>query len=279
MDKKIFDNFFELYSENVDNADKNSYFWKLSDKIILEIIKKEILNIANKDSIIFDAGGGSGCWTVKMSNKLKANFVIYDRSEHMLKKAKINIKHANLQNKVKIICGDLINIKKYKTGAVDFIVSIYSPISFVYDYQKAFSEMYRILKPGGKIIIMAHGFYNALYSKINNYFASVIELNNLSKKHIVKWSKSVPDLITYSKESISKELIRAGFLIENNFGIPVFVQPGLEDFDSTNKSISKISEYLRDKEIFNFIFNLEMKYNSLPEVINRGMNIFILAKK
>jgi len=279
MKKGIFDDFFKPYAKNVDQVDLNSAFWKLSDKIILEIIKKEILSHATENSIIMDAGGGSGRWVVKMSKECSSRFLIFDRSEDMLEKASQNIKNAGIQNNVQIIKGDLTNIKEFADNSVNHITSIYSPISFIYEYEKAFREMYRILKPGGKIIIMGHSLYNAIYSKINNYNAPVHEIKRLYEEHVVKWAPHVPELIAYSKETMEDELSKAGFVVEKTFGIPVFVQPGPEDFNPNNEGVSKISKYLENTDNFNNTLDIEMQSNSLPNIANRGMNIFTLATK
>ncbi len=279
MKKEVFDNFFKPYSENVDQVDLNSAFWRLSDKIILEIIKKEILINSNKESVIMDAGGGTGRWIIKMSKETDSKFVLYDRSEDMLLKAKTNISVDGIENRTEIINGDLTDIKEITDSSIDYIVSIYSPISFIYENEKAFKELYRVLKPNGKILIMGHGLYNALYSKINNYNATAEEIKKLNEEHIVKWSPHVPDLIAYSKESMEDNLNKSGFTIDKTYGIPVFVQPGSEDFNSNNEGVSRISKYLENEKNFNQVFEIEMASNSLPTVANRGMNIFTLATK
>lgn len=279
MKKEIFDKFFKPYSENVDNVDVNSAFWRLSDKLILEIIDKEILSTCNENSLTMDAGGGSGRWVVKMAKQSPANFVVYDRSEDMLAKARENITNAQIESRVQIINGDLTDISSFEDNSVDNIVSIYSPISFIYESNKAFSELYRVLKPGGKILIMGHGLFNAIYSKINNYNASTDELLRLSDQHIVKWAPHVPDLIAYSKESMEKSLRDAGFVVGKTYGVPVFVQPGPEDFNSNNEGVSRISKYLENQNDFDQIFEIEMSFNSLDTVANRGMNIFSVGIK
>ncbi len=58
MNNKEFNNFFKPYSKTVDSANKNG-FWKLSDDLIMQIIKDNLLNITKK-TVILDAGGGTG---------------------------------------------------------------------------------------------------------------------------------------------------------------------------------------------------------------------------
>ncbi|MBN2197597.1 class I SAM-dependent methyltransferase [Candidatus Wolfebacteria bacterium] len=278
MDKKEFDNFFKPYSKNVDNANKHG-FWKLSDTLITQIIKDNIPVEIDENVVILDAGGGTGRWVCDLSKIYKSNFVIYDMSIDMLIKAKENIRNTNIENRVKLIEGDLRNMKSLKSESIDYIISIYSPISFIYEKEKAFSELFRVLKRGGKIIIMGHGFYNALASKINNYFANIKELELLDNKQIIKWGEHVPELNLFSKEIIENDLKQTGFILVKTYGVPVFVQPGSEDFDPKNATKSKISAALEHNDFFNKVFELEMKYNSQSTIANRGMNIFSVAVK
>jgi hypothetical protein len=89
----------------------------------------------------------------------------------------------------------------------------------------------------------------------------------------------VPELVTHSKESIEKLFSEAGFTVHKTYGVPVFVQPGPEDFDPNNEQHSNVSTYLEDPEVFQSIFDLEMNHNSDNTACNRGMNMFVLAEK
>lgn len=278
MDKKAFNDFFGPYSKNVDSAD-SLHFWKLSDALVMEIIKRNIPTDLEEDKTILDAGGGTGRWVVKLSKEYKSKFVIYDLSEDMLAQAEKNITENGVGNRVNLVHGDLCSIEQIASNSIDHIVSIYSPISFVYENDKAAKELYRILKPGGRIIIMGHGYYNALASKINNYAAPAYELQNLNDDQRVVWAPHVPELVTYSKESMERLLESAGFSILSTYGVPVFVQPGPEDFDSENKQHSRISNALSEQAFFDKVFEIEMQHNSKPAVANRGMNIFTVAEK
>lgn len=279
MDQKTFDDFFKPYAQNVDKADSVSAFWRFSDALIMEIIKENIGKFCTKDSLVCDAGGGTGRWVVKMSRELPGKLMVYDRSTDMLARAKENIEKAGLIDRVTLVQGDLIDMKNIENESIDHIVSIYSPISFIYEGGKAASEMFRVLKSGGKILLMGHSYYNALASKVNNYRAGSEEIARLAKDYRVKWAPYVPELVTFSKESMEALLSAAGFRIEKTYGVPVFVQPGPEDFDPENEKVSAVSRYLENPDVFKEIFDLEMEHNSKDTVANRGMNIFTLATK
>jgi len=279
MQKEIFDSFFKPYARNVDKATYVSTFWRLSDEIITEIIKQEIAPHCTDASITMDAGGGTGRWAIKLSEVLKGKFVVFDRSEDMLAKASENISKNSVSDRISIVEGDLTQIDNFADNSVDNIVSIYSPLSFIYKQNKATREMFRVLKPKGRILVMSHGYHNAIASKINNYRADTKELQKLADAHIVKWAPHVPELVTHSKESIEKLFTDAGFHIQKTYGVPVFVQPGSEDFDPKNEKKSAVSKYLENPDIFKSIFEIEMKFNAHETVANRGVNMFMLANK
>lgn len=278
MKKNDFDKFFKPYAKSVDKAN-DGYFWILNNKIITEIIKLHIPVNSSKEKTILDAGGGTGRWICNLAKIYKTKFVLYDLSEDMLKVAEKNIKKAGIENRVQIINGGLENMSVIEDKTVDYIISIYNPISFVTDKNKAISEMYRILKKNGVLIIMGQGFYNALYSKINNFFASAKEIKMIDKNSSVKWDKQTPGLHVFTQESLENLLESKSFKIIKSYGVPVFTQPGPEDFGGDDPNRSKISQSLMKKDFFDLIVKTEMKYNSLATVVNRGMNIMTVAKK
>lgn len=279
MKKEVFDSFFNPYAKTVDKAAGVSAFWRLSDELITEIIQREVAPYCTDSSLTMDAGGGTGRWAIKLTEALKGKIVVFDRSKDMLAKASENINRSSMSDRISLVEGDLTHIDEFADNSVDNIVSIYSPLSFIYEQDKAAKELFRILKPSGRILIMSHSYHNAVASKINNYRASAEELQNLANEQVVKWAPHVPELVTHSKESIEKLFSDAGFHIHKTYGVPVFVQPGPEDFDPENEKKSAVSAYLENQDVFKSVFEIEMRFNANETVANRGMNMFMLAEK
>ena len=279
MELSPFDSFFESYSKNVDRADM-LYFWKLSDQIIEKLLHKHIIAMPDSPSCILDAGGGTGRWIIKLAQHLPSTFILYDRSPAMLAQAEKNITKANLLDRVTLREGNLCAMDSIPSESIDAIISIYNPLSFVDEPRKAVVELCRILKKGGVIVVMGQNFYNALYSKINNFLASADELINIENKQCVQWTTGVPPLHMFSKESLEKLFLDESCDILATYGIPVFAQPTVEDFDSENKQRGRLSQKLEnDPLFFEAVLDIEMKYNSLPNVANRGMNLMMVARK
>jgi release factor glutamine methyltransferase len=99
----------------------------LIDKVI-EIIKKNY-NYA-KNLTIVEIGVGSGIISIMLAKLLKnfqnIEFFALDISEEALRIAKINIKKFNLENKIKLLQSDLLdvfNLEQYKNQKIDILVS------------------------------------------------------------------------------------------------------------------------------------------------------------
>lgn len=277
-ESKEFKKFFKPYAKNIDEVNQLA-FWKLNNGIIMEIIKHHIPRTSAKNKIVLDAGGGTGRWICDLSKIYRTKFILYDLSEDMIRKAEDNFDQEKIEERVEIIRGDLTDMKKIKSSSIDYILSIYNPISFIQKKEKAIMEFYRILKNGGKILLMGQGFYNAIFSKITNFTAPAKELEWMERSSKVRWGKHVQPLNTFSRESLENLLRKEGFQIVGSYGIPIFVQPGAEDF-TENSGESRISQALRrNKSFYQEVLRLEMKYNFRPDLINRGMNILMAAQK
>lgn len=277
--KDLFTDFFEYYSKNVDNAN-SCFFWKLSDHIILEIINKYLNSKISKDTLILDAGGGTGRWIQVLSKIYNSKFILFDKYSEMLNVAHSKRELNKIKDRLQIVKGDIQDMKQIENNSIDYLISIYSPISFVEKPPLFFKEIQRILKPDGIGLIMGQGYYNAISSKINNYRDEALNLNKLERDAKVKWSDSLAPLHVFSRESLEELAMNSKLTVLKTYGIPVFIQPGPEDFDSKNKQRSKVSSKLEnDVEFYKSVFKLEMKYNSQDSVVNRGMNLFTVVKK
>lgn len=280
MKKEILTNFFENYSKNVDNADGLG-FWKLSDKIIEDIIQKHIDNLYNWTSItILDAWCWTWRWIKKIINKnsdKNVNFIAYDLFDSMLNKAKENLQW---YDNIKFIKWDLQEITLISENSIDLCISIYSPISFVDNSSLVIWQIKKVLKKDWEALIMGHAFHNAIDSKINNYLANKDELLKLNKEKLVKWNDMLPYLNTYSIETF-EELWKQNWLdCVWGYWVTIYLKPQNEDWDPNNIQKSKISLKLEeDKKFFDEIYSLEMENNYKKTLINRGLNILAFYKK
>jgi ubiquinone/menaquinone biosynthesis C-methylase UbiE len=94
-----------------------------------------------------DVGCGGGYLGLAVAEKSGLDLYLLDQSEEMVAFAHANVNERGLSGKVKIIQGAVQSIP-LADQSVDLVVSRGS-IPFWEDLSTAFSEIYRVLKPGG----------------------------------------------------------------------------------------------------------------------------------
>lgn len=278
MNKKQFDEFFAIHSQNVDNA-KSLGFWSLTDKLLEEFLMEKI--IVRKNIHLVDFGGGTGRWLKTLDHLFEnCQFTIVDLSDDMLGEAQKKIDAGLFKNDIRLIKSDISSIDDLASNSVDYVISTYNPLSFVPDPQLAINEAHRVLKPGGTAMITVQGYYNALYSKLNNSVADAPDLLSILHDKKVKWNSIVPSLWQLRKQDMNDLFMNAGFNSVEFRGIATIIQPQDEDFDPENKRIGPISKKLKeDPAFYDAVLEIERNASTDQNAIDRAMNILTIGVK
>lgn len=143
--KKEVEKSYEKQASRYDYIRSASFEGKIVDKLQRELIYK---NLGLKKGKVLEAGCGTGRILLYLAEKGVSCYGI-DPSENMLnilrKKAK--------QKKIKMIVkkADIEKIP-FKNNTFDGVYTVHV-LMHMPDYKKAFKEMYRVLKPNGKLIM------------------------------------------------------------------------------------------------------------------------------
>lgn len=98
-----------------------------------------------------DVGSGPGSLGIALARASDLSVTLLDSSPDMLVIAEENIREAGLSGRFSLLSGDVHDIP-LPAGSVDLVVSRGS-IFFWEDLTRAFSEIHRVLAPGGKTCI------------------------------------------------------------------------------------------------------------------------------
>ena len=169
----------------------NRVFWNGVDDN--DITADLLANIKNDFSgKLLDVPTGTAIFTYRKYKKLKnADITCLDYSEDMLTQAKVRFE-ANQIEHVKTIQGDVGNLP-FEDNTFDIVLSMNGFHAFP-DKEKAFDEVYRVLKPGGKFLSC---FYICGESRISDalvkyilsprgWFTPPFETRNSLKKRLEK---------------------------------------------------------------------------------------------
>ena len=102
--------------------------------------------------VVLDLGSGAGIDAILAAKKVgsKGRVIGVDMTEEMVEKARSNAQKQNITN-AEFLLGEIENLP-LKDNIVDVIITN-CVISLTPDKTKAFSEAYRVLKPGGRIYL------------------------------------------------------------------------------------------------------------------------------
>ncbi len=265
-EKEIILQHFNRISTSYDENNKKLY-WKLSDDLLWEIIKKHIPKY--KPITILELGAGTGEWAYKILNEFNnVNYVLVDFSDNMLKQA--NKKLIKFRERVKIINADINNLKINEK--FDVVLNIYV-LPFFEDTEKLIKFVSSYLKVGGISISATENYYNGL--ALNILKGDVGEVKKMIKNHNGTLSPKVPK-ISFDKLN-ELECIYKNYNLNTIFkcGYPVVSLIGVEEVLTSNKN--SISKILLDD--YNYIFEIEKQYIQDESLINRGKYICIVGEK
>jgi ubiquinone/menaquinone biosynthesis C-methylase UbiE len=148
-----------------------------------------MVNLLEKDNkMVLDAGCGAGRTTIALAeefpdikitafDKFDADYIEESGKNLIIK----NIKYAGIEDRVTIQKGDILNTP-FKENEFDAIVSSYMIDHLHQNKKSALEECYRILKPGGRFLLIIVVRGNTAFG-----VASMLSLFLTSKNTWIKW--------------------------------------------------------------------------------------------
>lgn len=147
--------------------------------------KKALKNIsAYKNPVILDVATGTGDFAIAALKYKPSSIIGVDLSPEMLRKGQDKMKRKGLDHIIKLEVGDSENLR-FTDNTFDAVTVAFGVRNFE-NLEKGLSEMLRVLKPGGKAIILEFSkprgaFFKGLF---NFYFFNILPfLGRIVSKH------------------------------------------------------------------------------------------------
>ena len=146
-------------------------------------------NISSSDNVL-ELGCGTGLFTEKVFNSTHANITAIDISEDLLEQASLKVKEA------RFIRDDAMNMS-FDNGSFDVVYG--SSVLHHLNYETSTAEIFRVLKPGGRMIFAEPNMINPqIFIQKNVPF-------------IKKWLGDSPDETAIVRWKMKKLLEKTGF--------------------------------------------------------------------
>lgn len=269
--------YFKAKAKDYDLVEQQVY-WNLSDNLLWYMIRHLVLDkFKNKKIKVLDAGGGTGRWLIKIINYLDSSEgVIYDISEDMLSVAKNKITKMGLDRRISTINGNLENMDNQADNQYDLVICFHNVLGFVNDTKKVFSEMTRILKKNGYLILVVPNKYHTLF--FNIFIKRLHVLDKIVQKNEGSFTDKMPDINLFTPSSIRKLYKTFNFTNVKIFGFPITIYPELEETKIIGNT-ENIKQILSDTKTFKKIEKIEKSLIFNEEAAARGNNLLAIGQK
>ena len=144
--------------------------------------RKKVVKSVKKENpkTILDIATGTGDLAIAMAKATDAKITGFDLSAGMLEVGRKKVKEQNLENRIEMIRGDAEKMP-FADNSFDVITVAFGVRNFE-NLKKGLDDIYRVLKPGGKFIILEFSQPEAVPMKQLYTFYSRYVLPKIGKK-------------------------------------------------------------------------------------------------
>jgi ubiquinone/menaquinone biosynthesis C-methylase UbiE len=127
---------------------QHAFFTVRSDQRGRKMVVEKTVSLGDR---VLDCGAGTGSTALLAAQKvgLDGKVILYDMSDGMLAIAKERASEAGVHERIEIQTGDMLDLP-FDDNSFDAVLSTYSMCP-LYDPAKGALELYRVVKPGGRI--------------------------------------------------------------------------------------------------------------------------------
>jgi ubiquinone/menaquinone biosynthesis C-methylase UbiE len=216
--------------------------------VLLEIV--DGLGLSNGASVL-DVGCGAGFLSISLADRGFSVDAV-DHASAMVKMAKLNVKRANLESRVRVNVADVHNLP-FPTSSYDLVAEL-GVVVWLHDLRKALAEFKRVLKPGGFIVLSVDNSWSAHMRGWIDFPALLRSGLNRTLENFgllpLQSLKGTPKSYFYSADEFGRRLREAGFedVRYLGFGFGPFTWFGREVFPSVGVSVHlKFQRYSEER--------------------------------
>jgi ubiquinone/menaquinone biosynthesis C-methylase UbiE len=268
--------YFDAKAAEYDLVDEQLY-WRLSDRILWEVMKADVLSKMKPDFRFLDAGGGTGRWTCRMLKEFpEARGVIYDLSRSMTDQAQASAERLGVGDRLTIVNGRLEEVTGAVDGAFDLIFNFHNVLGFVQGPEAVIGRLSSLLEEDGLLVSMVPNSYHAAF--FNIALGRFDEARSCVIEDRGRFTDTMPAMNLFTPGGLAAMYERGGLGIERLTGFPCLLYPGYQE-TQLHGSTASLQNMLASDDAFEAIVELELNAQRAPDIAARGNNLFLIGRK
>ncbi|WP_370201576.1 class I SAM-dependent methyltransferase [Aeromicrobium sp.] len=257
-----------------DDTDLQPY-WVLSDRLLAQALREDVIPHLPEDFRFLDAGGGTGRWTSFFAQECPGSTgVLLDLTEEMIAVAREKAAARGFADRVRFQQGDLDHVSEDLAGEqFDLVFSFHNVLGFVSDAERTVADLGRLLRPGGLLVSFLPSVWHATFFNIG--LGRLDEARKaLSRRG--RFTDTMPDMHLFDPQRIEEMHAAAGLRIEVLGGFPNLIYPGYQE-TQLHGSTENLVDVL-DGDGLEQVLEMENQVRNAPGIAGRANNLFVVAR-
>lgn len=268
--------YFDAKAADYDRVDEQLY-WRLSDKILWEVMRNDVVRHLPADFRFLDAGGGTGRWTCRLLQEYPgARGVIYDLSKSMTDQARMSADRLGVGDRLDIVNGRLEEVTNAIEGRFDLIFNFHNVLGFVQDPAQVVGQLATLLNDDGRLVSMVPNSYHAAFFNLS--LGQLDEARSCIDRNRGHFTSTMPEMNLFTPESVAALHRNNGLDVERLTGFPCLLYPGYQE-TQLHGSTASLQNMLASNDAFEAIYQIELSAQQAEGVAARGNNLFLIGSK
>jgi len=233
----------------------------------------------HKDALVLELGAGAGIFSKELVD-LAGRLVVSDISEEQLAINEFKMTELGLKDRFEdFLILDVTDLEGLDDDHFDVVTCVGGALNYTFDKeQTAITEMLRVTKPGGVVIVGVVALFNPLM----RYLPAIIEEKKQFGIKATKWlmEKGIQDAEHYPVENknylhmMTSRDLDALFQSQN---VQIIEKRGAGIFSMAGDDA--LNQAKADKELWDLILDKELESSKDPAYLNCGANLIYVVRK
>lgn len=219
------------------------------------------------DSLILDAGGGTGTFAVKLA-QMGYRLVLTDVSDGMLAQARRKVADFGLEDRISIVPADVCAMPELEDGQFALALCEGDPLSYCEDAEAGARELARVVRPGGFVIASVDNRPATLKQLTEEQGQQAVEGLLAEGRMFVPHEQEELSFVghSFTAHELRNLFERVGLTVERLIG-KLVIAPRLSCYRSENPAIQ------------DWLLDLELTYSEDPAYIPLAGHLEIVGRR